>query len=133
MTGTLADIQDKCNLLKCQIELFQAIQDVHMPVLVQYQNGETAVPRAEPPSESISDHSSHLPAQSSMPSTQTPTPTPVMTADKASTMKVEDTPLLLPSYLAASLCLSLTPGLVGKEHCLQIAQADDGLKEIQCI
>ena len=40
-TSTLADIQEKRNLLKHWIEAFQAIQDVHMAILVPYQNGET--------------------------------------------------------------------------------------------
>lgn len=98
----LAGQQEKRNVLMRQIASWQAMQDVHMPMVVPL--------RASP--------STSFPAGS---------PPPLVAASS----KAEDVRLWLPSSLPSSLLVDSLAGLRGKEARLRHAQLSDSLDDIR--
>ncbi|TFK80022.1 hypothetical protein K466DRAFT_504583, partial [Polyporus arcularius HHB13444] len=113
--GSLAEIQEKRTTLKRRIDTWQALQDLHMPIVPQFRHsGDPAALTA------IIEAAAVRPA---------PPPPPPPTSNTK--VKAEDISLWLPSALPPRLRATLGPGLVNKERRLRIAQADDALEDIR--
>lgn len=123
-TSTLADMQEKRNTLARRIELWQTLQDAHMPLVAQIRGSGNLTS-----SSSAGDAAVPSSAQTRLP-TPPPSQTPVAASSQSS--GIEDARLWLPSALTPSLrTAAVSPGLFDKERRLRIAQADDALEDLR--
>lgn len=163
----MAEVQEKRNTLSQHIDTWQGLQDLHMPIVMQFrshgdpsflattlQRAVARVPNPAAPPSTSQPLGTAAAINSSSADTTNPSPAvantspaiansstssldmstvPRAPATDDQTLKAEDILMWLPSALPAILRTSLAPGLVDKERCLRIAQADDALEDIRCL
>ncbi|KAI0744413.1 hypothetical protein C8Q76DRAFT_606972, partial [Earliella scabrosa] len=114
--GSLAELQERRNALMRRIDSWQAIQDVHMPIVAQFRAGGDPIPLATALEEAARR------ARSATSPSQAPAAAPP---------KADRILLWLPSALPPIIRASLAPSLADKERRLRVAQADDALEDIR--
>ncbi|RDX40145.1 hypothetical protein OH76DRAFT_1423890 [Lentinus brumalis] len=128
-----AEFQEKQMVIKRRINLWQAIQDIHMPQVAPLRAGTAAVPSSpQSPSPTLSAPSTTT-STSSMSASSTSSGTlPEASVMPTTPAKAEDIKLFLPSALPASLQkLDSLTSLCEKERRLRLAQLSDALEDIR--
>ncbi|PIL23673.1 hypothetical protein GSI_13422 [Ganoderma sinense ZZ0214-1] len=118
--STLADMQEKRNNLSRRIESWQAVQAAHTPIVAQL--CVSGIPPALTPVSADGSPPQPSVLLNSLPFSATASPT----------LHPDNIRLWLPSAIPPTLRgATVSPGLIDKERCLRIAQADDALEDLR--